>query len=283
MKFYRFWARASQQVQTPDGRELTVETTRGSQESKNDALGKAREAVERLAGLWRRGDELKHYHYGENALREEILEELQDSEEQAQHVLTRNAYGACILNSAKVMFLDLDFPQESVRDGFRRWLTGLFGQKDPTPEQLLRSHVEKVVEEQGRLTVRLYRTKAGLRGIVLSRLYDPSSREAVQLLEAFGCDPLYIRLCQAQECFRARLTPKPWRLSHPRPDTRFPWRDEAEEKAQREWEVSYARASEGYAVCEYITTLGNSWTDREVQKVVELHDEWACQKGCPLA
>ena len=32
-------------------------------------------------------------------------------------------------------------------------------------------------------------------------------REAADILRALNSDPLYIRLCQAQECFRARVTP----------------------------------------------------------------------------
>ena len=55
---------------------------------------------------------------------------------------------------------------------------------------------------------RIYRTRAGFRLLVTSGTFDPSAAETLALLKEFGSDPLYIRLCKAQECFRARL----WQL-----------------------------------------------------------------------
>ena len=78
----------------------------------------------------------------------------------------------------------------------------------------------------GRIPVmgcRVYRTAGGFRLLVTSDTFDPMSTETIELLKAFGSDPLYIRLCKAQECFRRRLSAKFWRCGADRPPSRFPW------------------------------------------------------------
>jgi hypothetical protein len=34
---------------------------------------------------------------------------------------------------------------------------------------------------------------------------------AQRFMQFLRCDPDYIKLCRVQKCYRARLTPKPWR------------------------------------------------------------------------
>jgi hypothetical protein len=43
-------------------------------------------------------------------------------------------------------------------------------------------------------------------------------------LRELGNDPLYAALCKRQQCFRARLGPKPWRAQLPMPPGSFPAR-----------------------------------------------------------
>ena len=73
------------------------------------------------------------------------------------------------------------------------------------------ARIHAVVARHPGMGLRLYRTANGYRCLVTHRTYDPASQECRELLEALGSDPLYIRLCRGQHCFRARLTPKPWR------------------------------------------------------------------------
>lgn len=55
----------------------------------------------------------------------------------------------------------------------------------------------------------VYRTRAGLRYLCTTRLFDPESDETKTIMRSLDADPKYILLCEAQKSFRARLTPKP--------------------------------------------------------------------------
>jgi hypothetical protein len=61
---------------------------------------------------------------------------------------------------------------------------------------------------------RIYRTRAGLRLLATQGLVEADSDVADGVFEALGADPLYRKLCKTQKCFRARLTPKPWRCGN---------------------------------------------------------------------
>jgi hypothetical protein len=99
------------------------------------------------------------------------------------------------------------------------------------------------------LGLRVYRTLAGLRCLVTNVPFEPASPEAQSILRELRSDPLYTRLCQAQECFRARLTPKPWRCSAPPPPSRYPWLNVSAETRYRQWEQDYESLTEHYTGC----------------------------------
>jgi hypothetical protein len=123
--------------------------------------------------------------------------------------------------------------------------------------------------------VRVYRTPAGLRLLVLHRLFDPREAEVKACFDALGVDPMYARMCFNQNCFRARISPKPWRmgLQRMRPPYTAAWRPEhAELPARRQWIDVYAREAKAYASCRYVETLGNGPSDPDADAVRELHD-----------
>ncbi len=135
--------------------------------------------------------------------------------------------------------------------------------------------------------LRLYRTPAGLRLLALHRLFDPREADVAIAFEALGVDPTYARMCRNQNCFRARLTPKPWRLGLPRlrPPYSAAWRMEhAELPGRREWIAEYDRASAGHAACRFVETLGHGPIDALAEHVQQLHD-LMCQaeRDLPLA
>src|SRR5262249_50664718 len=97
-------------------------------------------------------------------------------------------------------------------------------------------------------------------------------------------DPLYVRLTRAQACFRARLTPKPWRIGLPEPRVQWPWAGAEAERAFQSWEARYRAASAGHAVCAFGATVGNSAIGPALAAVVESHDrETGAASGLPLA
>src|SRR5258708_17287312 len=80
----------------------------------------------------------------------------------------------------------------------------------PQPVDSVVDGIQKVAARNG-LAVRVYKTAAGYRAMVVNAGFDPGSTRSEEVLKEFGADPLYVRLCKMQQSFRARLTPKPWR------------------------------------------------------------------------
>lgn len=133
--------------------------------------------------------------------------------------------------------------------------------------------------------VRIYRTPAGLRLLALHRLFDPREPAVQACFDALGVDPVYARMCHNQHCFRARVSPKPWRMGLPRmrPPYSAAWRPEhAHLPARLAWVDAYQRKAQDYASCRYIETLGNGPVDADADAVRELHD-LLCQAERDLA
>ena len=72
----------------------------------------------------------KHGYYPDRPFREEILQEINDARGLAA-VVARNSYGCKVLNTARVMFVDIDLPepQRPKRGLFQM----LFGKPAPQP------------------------------------------------------------------------------------------------------------------------------------------------------
>jgi hypothetical protein len=99
------------------------------------------------------------------------------------------------------------------------------------------------------------------------------------MMRDFHCDVLYAMLCRKQNCFRARLTPKPRRMKMPGWKVKYP-RTEDEDKAFREWLAKYESASRNYRVCKFLDQLGGGFST----EAVRVHDEIAgVRSPLPLA
>lgn len=70
--------------------------------------------------------------------------------------------------------------------------------------------VQTFIETHPDWGLRVYRTPMGLR--LLGTHAPMSSVDALPALQQLSNDACYIRLCQQQGCFRARLSGKPWRM-----------------------------------------------------------------------
>lgn len=277
MHFPQYWARGSAKA----GR-LSTSATGWSDKSVVEACDVARARAERVLLALAAGKPLDHYAYGErDPLREEIVEQHGQSGRSGEVVITRNRYGSLVLNSADVMFVDIDEPKKR-KKGFLGFLFG--GRKDAEEElMLLRRRIEGAVMMQDNLHCALYRTAAGFRLLVLNRLFDPATDEVKCLFEAMGTDPLYARLTKNQKCFRARLTPKPWRCGMAMPDYEFPRETEKPELAFAKWLTDYNRTIAGYATCEFLCEIGSGQGVPEAEFVRKLHDSYCLAAGKPLA
>jgi hypothetical protein len=154
-------------------------------------------------------------------------------------------------------------------------------------ERIALERVRRFVAAHPDWRLRVYRTPAGLRLLALHRRFDPREDAVRACFDALGVDPLYARMCLKQNCFRARVTPKPWRMGLPRlhPPYSAAWRPEhAALPARRAWVESYDREAQGYAACRHLETLGSGATDADAESVRVLHD-LICQaeRDLPLA
>jgi len=316
----KFWAEGRVQEHA-DGRQVTVRRFGWSDESEADAQAmadaRAREALARiLAGQSLPRRDLKRPYNGSEGvpIREEIV---------ASHgatVLTRNSYGALCLNTPNVLFADIDFDDApsrplallvlgllvcgaialgwAIRWGLgcvalvlvllafypiatwlQRWLTKRSGGH----EQQAKLRIEKFLSTRPEWHVRLYRTPAGLRVLATHVTFDPGDTAVAECFQALGTDPIYVRMCLRQHCFRARVSPKPWRIGisqHMKPVAVWPV-DPARLPERRHWIETYEQAAQSYASCHFLETLGSGVVHPAVADVQRIHDE-LCQANGTL-
>src|SRR5579859_2071596 len=188
---------------------------RWSANSLAEAQDLAMKAAMALADRFRNGIEMHSHggrYYPNQPLREQILQEFKDLSGQLTAVVTRNSYGCQVLNTAQVMFVDIDLPEP--RPPRRGFLASLFGKADTTPppasdHTAALAKVEAWTKANPSWGWRVYRTRAGLRLLAVQAPVAPESEDVNRVFEALGADPLYRILCKTQKCYRARLTPKP--------------------------------------------------------------------------
>jgi hypothetical protein len=219
------------------------------------------------------------YDYLEHPLREEIVQSYGDGPESAA-IITRNRYGSLVLNSAKVCFVDVDYPQPELLGAFAA-IKALFKarklrEQAAAAQAQTMQRVRQWATQNPRRSFRLYRTAAGLRLLMTDRLYEPNSAEVATLFDELGSDALYRKLTHKQECFRARLTPKPWRCDCRRPPNRYPWENPKAENAYRKWQQDYERRCKDWGTCHFIEAFGAEASDETIGGIIELHDKTAC-------
>ena len=246
--------------------------------------------------------------YGNEGLpiREEVVAREHDT------VLTRNSYGALCLNTPNVVFADVDFDLEVPSSwvwatvlgcvlvtlgawamghsktagvlalltlGAGHWATllhrGYIHRKGGHEKKALaRVHAFHAQEPEWHL--RVYRTPKGLRVLVLHDTMLPDDPEVLAFFKAIGADPLYVRMCQQQQCFRARVSPKPWRMGigqRIRAWNGLTPVDPMRAEERRTWVRSYDQVAEGYASCHWIETLGTAHRmTAHTNKVLAMHD-----------
>ena len=152
------------------------------------------------------------------------------------------------------------------------------------PEQAAKVRVQDFLDTHPGWGFRLYRTPAGLRLMATHQTLLPHDPEVALALQALGADPLYTAMCLKQNCFRARLTAKPWRIGvhrHMRPSPGV-WPVAPERLQERQtWVLAYEKAAASFAACRYVETLGHPSVHFEVADVMALHDD-QCQATSSL-
>jgi hypothetical protein len=157
-------------------------------------------------------------------------------------LLTVNTYEATILNAERMLIVDVDIAGKA--EGYSEAVV--------SEKQALTAL--KVWQAENGGDFRVYRTAGGLRYIETSKEWSPSSLWTKALMTNLYADPKYSILCQTQETFRARLTPKPWRYDN--------WELYCEDEQE----------AEDVAVCKLIGIVGEKKVDDCFKHLIKLHD-----------
>jgi hypothetical protein len=218
------------------------------------------------------------YEYGSDIIREELIEEFFDAAGERLAVITRNRYGALVLNTERVLFGDIDLPSENLLLRLCNRLGRRARDKHYFLEAMRAFHIE-----HPEFVFQVYETRAGLRFIVTNREIRPDGPEVELLFQQLQVDRLYTRLCRTQLCFRARLTPKPWRIGLPRPTARFPFSSDLKQRSFNFWLAQYVAKSRNACAARRLERIGSAPLPDAVQRVVDIHDRYACDDDASLA
>ncbi|MDU0371659.1 hypothetical protein ACFPAF_14740 [Hymenobacter endophyticus] len=296
MQLYSYWARATLDCLDAEGNSYHLVAYGGSNATQAAAQEAAHQLLQiRQARLLEPGV-LGEYPTGSAPLREQLVQRVQDAQGRELGAITRNRYGSLVLNAPSFMMLDVDdhdlqqsLPRKSATEPFslRGFLRTLFNPPPPPPplpdaQAQLQLRLAAWLQLYPAWNFRVYRTRLGFRILVTHQLLHPTSAEAREVFAAMRTDSLYVRLCQQQECYRARLSPKPWRVGWRRPPHPFPYDTAAQRAQQQEWEQQYHTRSEEYSVCRWVGEYGSGHVCPEAAVLTELHDA-ACLGDKKLA
>jgi hypothetical protein len=263
----RHWEKTTGSAMDPKGKRYELQLWGWSNESSPEALASARSRLADVAAGIGRGEPADSYAYGSQPVREEIIRSVGEAGGRAEAVVTRNRYGALVLNTSQVPFIDVDDPPvgiwSRVARRFRRRPSG-----DPTLER-----VREACRRNSRHSFRIYRTRAGYRVLASDMFLDPRAASTQDLLSGFAADPFFTKLCRLQGSFRARLTPKPWRCGCPLPPGRHPRDGGGHESGFAAWLAAYEAASDPFASCKYLEPIGPGRTSAETRAILQEHDD----------
>lgn len=265
MKLFKFWTWEKANI-VIDGEPREIHVWGGSNVSIEEAKIRAQEKAALIQNKID-GDRDAFSDY-EADIREEILKVIDD-----KTIISRNRYGAQVLNVESLMILDIDKPKFELASLFKR---GPKNPKDKIFEMVRKLAVSPKYNMYG---FRIYETFAGARVIVLGRDFDPQGDAAREMMREFNTDPLYALLCAKQNCYRARLTPKPARMKMKGYRVKYP-REEDEAQFQN-WLKDYEYKSRNFSVCKFVEQVGASYSPTEA---VQLHDDMTGTRyNLPLA
>ncbi|MCK6230527.1 hypothetical protein [Stenotrophomonas indicatrix] len=309
-----YWAEARLQDRYK-GRPLVVRRFGWSDDDQDAAQAhadaRAREALDAILSGQAVPRRERRTNYGVEGIpiREQIVQRSDDV------IVTRNSYGALCLNTPDVLFADIDhvstpsgcalpllgalgllaagaliggalgnFNVGLAAGGIAMVVVNqiLSGRRNRRlarsggVEGIALQRVQAFVEHHPDWHLRAYRTPAGLRILAMHATFEPQDAQVHAFFKALGTDTLYARMCTLQHCFRARLTPKPWRLgiiAHIRPPVAAWSAEQASNPDRLAWVAEYERESAGFAACAYVRSFGDERrVHAKAERVRDLHD-----------
>ena len=321
----QYWAESRLQHRSK-GRQVTVRRFGWSDTSRTEAQAnadvRANEALRRMLNgekLPSRDPKIPYNGAQGVPIREEIVSR------HGETIITRNSYGARCLNTPNVFFADIDFQCEpsfrfacgvfgllllcAVISGWiadakvvgvilaflalvftnviSKTLHAAIQKASGGQERAARNRIDRFLAQHPEWNLRLYRTPAGMRVLATHRTFSPGDPEVAECFRELHADSVYIAMCRNQECFRARVSAKPWRIGitthmRPRPGV---WPIAPERMPMRNaWIAEYEAAAKNFAACTLLESIGSGAMNLEAKAVLELHDELcAATSNRPIA
>jgi len=186
------------------------------------------------------------------------------------NIITICRYGAKILNTCQYTVLDLDDYPVDFFDMFRSV------RKLPKKERIVAKFLQRLAKhpELGS-DFRIYETTKGVR-VIGKKYIEPTGTGYAALMRKLRVDWLYIVLSQKQQCYRARVTPKPYRMKIKTIKVTSPL--DCETQLYQDWATDYAAAAARYSVVKLIQSVGEDFSR---EPVIRLHDT-LCNEGRSL-
>lgn len=277
MNIPRIWVKEEREVPGKRG-PMCLIAWGWSEKNRDEAQRQAAEKLARMVSRVEHAVELSHdYEYGTRPVREEIIQEMHSREGNLAAVVTRNSYGCLVLNTSRVMFVDIDLPPLGLAERVMR----LIRRRRPVEEETV-DRIKTCLRDISSASFRIYRTAAGFRLMATDRLFEPGSSDPENIMKAVAADSAFVRLCRVQESFRARLTPKPWRCGSDLPPGCHPREDNFDKERFAAWLAKYERNVANKSTCRLLEEVGRGWVHEHVQPILRLHDE-ATKVSTPLA
>ena len=129
--------------------------------------------------------------------------------------------------------------------------------------------------EQKRIPCIIYETSAGYRVVITDRLLAPGSSESDELMKQLNSDQLYSVLCVKHQCYRARLTPKPFRMNMMTPKITV---ENIDSQEIQNWIKEYTVNAQDYSICRKVYDGARSMLP-EVDEVLKIHDHFTIRDG----
>jgi len=269
MKCFRFWARETKSIYIGDNQHA-ITLVAGSNVSKEDASLNAGRIALSVEERIRNPKPKQVQESYETCIKEHIAQEVDP-----KNIITINRYGAQVLNTTAYTILDID-----ARVFAPSWLARVFlFRKNRTKDAI----IERFKQRIGRYpdlgaSFRIYETRAGIR-IIGKCYFDPQTKGFASVMRALDVDVLYSVLSRKQNCYRARLTPKPYRMKMETMRIKTPL--DCETEAYGIWQKKYMEASQRYSVVKLREVIGKDFWD---DPVIMRHDQiTAMRSNQPLA
>ncbi|UTA47310.1 hypothetical protein L1F30_14200 [Simiduia sp. 21SJ11W-1] len=253
MKYFKYWVQSKVPVRIGN-RDTQITLLAGSNISAEDAERQALQHAQDVEHRVRTGKRREDYQV---PIKEKLVEVLNDD-----NVITVCRYGALILNSREYTILDLDDYPIDFLDIFRG--LGKLSKK----ERIVYKFEAKIKKQLAfGQDFRIYETAKGIR-VIGKTFVAPEQPRFTRWMRALFVDWLYIEMSKRQGCYRARLTPKPFRMKIKTLKIRSPL--DCDTQAYKEWAAMYAERAKDFSVVRLIKTLGRDFSH---EPVVRAHDQ----------